>query len=310
MKNVLFMNSKNIYKANLHCHTTVSDGSLTPEEIKTAYTAKGYSIVAFTDHRILRPQSHLNDSTFLAVNACEMDLNESVSGKSWGSVKTYHLNLYAVNPEMTETPPVPRMSYSDAGALNEYIRDRNNEGFLVCYNHPYWSLQDYTDYSKLKGLFAMEIYNHGCEMEGYYGYSPQPYDEMLRAGNTLHCVSADDNHNRHPLDSAESDSFGGYVMIGSASLHYEDVMDALMRGNFYSTQGPEIYELSLENNKLFIKCSDADLIAVYTDSRRCYLKRGGSMTEAEFEITGQHKYIRVMIRDKNKKDANSNAFWL
>ena len=40
----------NAYKANLHCHTTMSDGRLTPEEIKAHYQAHGYSIVAFTDH--------------------------------------------------------------------------------------------------------------------------------------------------------------------------------------------------------------------------------------------------------------------
>ena len=39
------------YKANLHCHTVLSDGSLTAEEVKKAYMEHGYSIIAFTDHR-------------------------------------------------------------------------------------------------------------------------------------------------------------------------------------------------------------------------------------------------------------------
>ena len=43
------------YKANLHCHTDLSDGFLTPEEVKALYKAHGYSIVAFTDHDILIP---------------------------------------------------------------------------------------------------------------------------------------------------------------------------------------------------------------------------------------------------------------
>lgn len=42
------------YKANLHCHTTLSDGKLTPEEIKEAYKSRGYQVVAFTDHRVYR----------------------------------------------------------------------------------------------------------------------------------------------------------------------------------------------------------------------------------------------------------------
>ena len=45
--------------------------------------------------------------------------------------------------------------------------------------------RDCRDYQQLMGLWAMEIYNHGCEQEGFYGYHPQAYDEMLRAGGRL-----------------------------------------------------------------------------------------------------------------------------
>ena len=38
-------------KANLHWHTTFSDGKLTTEQIRDAYRRQGYSVVAFTDHR-------------------------------------------------------------------------------------------------------------------------------------------------------------------------------------------------------------------------------------------------------------------
>lgn len=36
----------NRYKANLHCHTTVSDGRLTPEAVKKLYKENGYSVIA------------------------------------------------------------------------------------------------------------------------------------------------------------------------------------------------------------------------------------------------------------------------
>ena len=37
MKKYLLANSGHFYKANLHVHTTVSDGQMTPEEIKRIY---------------------------------------------------------------------------------------------------------------------------------------------------------------------------------------------------------------------------------------------------------------------------------
>jgi len=296
-----------MYKANMHCHTTVSDGALTPEQVKEAYTARGYSIVAFTDHNIVKTHQYLNDNGFLAINACEVNINQAnIKGAS-----TYHFNLYATRPDMADTPPMPKMDYHDNEAINKYIAERSKEGFLVCYNHPYWSLQTYEEYSKLRGCFAMEIYNHNCEVdEGYYGYNPQVYDEMLRQGERVFCFSTDDNHNRGPEDIPDRDSFGGFIHINSKSLKYEDVMSALVNGDFYSSQGPEIYEISLEENKLTVKCSPAETIVVYTQGRRCYTKIGEMLTESVFELSGSYDYIRVMCRDKNKLDANSNAYWI
>ena len=59
------------YKANLHCHTTISDGVMTPQEVKDYYKERGYSVVAYTDHCIMVPHPELNDETFLALNGYE-----------------------------------------------------------------------------------------------------------------------------------------------------------------------------------------------------------------------------------------------
>ena len=37
MKKYLLPKSGNFYKANMHCHTTLSDGKKTPEEVKALY---------------------------------------------------------------------------------------------------------------------------------------------------------------------------------------------------------------------------------------------------------------------------------
>ena len=41
-------------KVNLHMHTTLSDGSKTPEEAAEIYKKAGYDVVAITDHWIHR----------------------------------------------------------------------------------------------------------------------------------------------------------------------------------------------------------------------------------------------------------------
>jgi len=307
MKKQLLFDGRNVYKANLHCHTTVSDGRHTPEEIKQMYTEKDYSIVAFTDHNIMQCQQQLNDNDFLAINACEVGINQTPQQ----GISTYHFNLYATRPDMLTPPPLPKMDYHDTDAINKYIADRVKDGFLVCYNHPYWSMQTYEEYSKLKGCFAMEIYNHNCEVDdGCRGHHGQVFDDMLRLGTKIFCVSTDDNHNIGPVYLPDKDSFGGYTYIGSESLKYENVIAALMNGNFYASQGPQIYEISLEGDVLTVKCSAVQAIRVYTKGRRCYELNGEGLTEASFKLTGNDGYIRVVCVDKDKKDANSNAFWL
>ena len=69
MKDRVLLPENGFYKANLHSHTTVSDGALTPEEAKKAYQAEGYSIVAFTDHRQYCKHEELDDDRFLSIAA-------------------------------------------------------------------------------------------------------------------------------------------------------------------------------------------------------------------------------------------------
>jgi len=76
MRKYLLPENGNFYKANLHCHSTVSDGVLTPEELKKAYMDKGYSIIAYTDHDIMIDHSDLTDESFLALRSYEMQINE------------------------------------------------------------------------------------------------------------------------------------------------------------------------------------------------------------------------------------------
>ena len=56
------------YRANLHCHSTLSDGRKTVEQIREDYMTHGYSIVAFTDHDVFLRHNDLSHDGFLALN--------------------------------------------------------------------------------------------------------------------------------------------------------------------------------------------------------------------------------------------------
>ena len=133
------------YKANLHSHTTISDGRLTPKEVKEAYNSRGYQILAVTDHRIYRNHQYLDDETFITIPAVEVDINEVSSERLAPGDRTYHLNLFDTRPdykrEEKEKGICPERRYRDFDYMNRYFREMAELGFLICYNHPYWSLQ-------------------------------------------------------------------------------------------------------------------------------------------------------------------------
>ena len=71
------------YKANLHSHSNLSDGELTPEEMVKAYREHGYSVLAITDHEYPRDNTELSFPD--SVNICPILRLRlcNISGMSW-----------------------------------------------------------------------------------------------------------------------------------------------------------------------------------------------------------------------------------
>ena len=83
MRTYLFNPENKFYKANMHSHSTDSDGVFTPAELKEHYMAEGYQIIAYSDHRTLVPHTELSDENFLAITASEFNnICLPYSGKS------------------------------------------------------------------------------------------------------------------------------------------------------------------------------------------------------------------------------------
>ena len=271
MKKYLLPKEGNFYKANLHCHSTFSDGKLTPEQIKKAYMNEGYSIVAFTDHDILISHEELNDENFLALNGFEIEIDKNLPGATEHRFKkTCHICFIALDKN-NKVQPFFGEGYLFGNAVShrhevlydketyDYEREYNPEsisrvmrlgrekGFFVTYNHPAWSMEEYKEYINYHGMHAMEIVNNSCVVSGHEDYNAKIYDDMLINGEKIYCVSTDDNHNFHGLEKPYTDSFGGFVMIKAEKLEYETITKALVEGKFYASQGPLIHDLYIED---------------------------------------------------------------
>ncbi len=343
MKKVLLpAESENIhhYRANLHSHSTLSDGKKTPEEMKEFYKSHGYSVLAITDHNVFVPHNDLTDDDFLMLNGYEVN----VGGKNR---VTCHICLVACDKDndidrfyhRTEYIPdwygkgidvrkLIKFDESKPDYIREYtpecisdiMKTARDNGFFVTYNHPYWSMETYEQYINYDGMDAMEIYNYGCVSScGYDEDNSICYEDFLRKGKRIFCVATDDNHNHCDDNSVYCDSFGGSIMIVAENLKYNTVTKALKDGNFYSLTGtsthtsPKIKSISVEDGKIYVETEDARSIYCLFYNRAYAIKianDGETVNSAEFAIGKEAVYFRIVVTDTVGYKTYSNAYFI
>lgn len=89
------------FKANLHSHSNLSDGRLTPEAMAEAYRAQGYSVLAITDHEAPYDHSRLDTPDFLLLTGYEAYIRPSADCQLDPYGPEIHLNLLAREPHNT-----------------------------------------------------------------------------------------------------------------------------------------------------------------------------------------------------------------
>ena len=335
MRTYLLPETGHFYKANLHCHTTVSDGKKTPEEIKELYMKKGYSIVAYTDHNAFIPHNDLTDENFLALNGMEMDIVNNYGNHEEYEVARCDLSLIALDPSIVYQPLWHRKMYQDnlrdeikamiqidenesnyrrtyeIGAISYLMQTARKKGFYVILNHPTRSRERYVNYTRYEGMHAIEMLNGDSIRTGHDEYNTRIYDDILNTGKRIYGVAGDENRNFAPDESRYSDSGWAFTMIKAQTLDYASVADALEKGYFYVSEGPEIYELYVEDGKIHVKCSEAVHITCTSQHRvgqRIVTELGQEVTEAVFRVQPEWGRFRITVRDKRGRLAYTNAY--
>ncbi|MBE7090571.1 MAG: hypothetical protein E7363_01465 [Clostridiales bacterium] len=336
MRKYLLPKEGQFYKANMHTHTTVSDGQMTPAEIKKVYQDHGYSIVAFTDHDVFVPHHDLTDDKFLALAGVEVAVSEDIPDVEFASQKTYHLNFYARSADITEFPlfSEKRVGQSIRGSItpemlkydyrisygqediNKAIRFADDCGFFASYNHPVWSMQTYKDYGDLENVWGVEVFNSGCFITGR-DETIIPWEDLLRQGKKPFPLATDDAHTLR-------DCCGGFLMVKAKELTYPTVIQALEKGDFYATTGPRIYELWLEGTVLHISCSPAQQVNLTAENRwtHNHFAMPDLRTEINMDIStwfriakeakeklNRNSYFRITVKDQAGKAAYTRAYF-
>ncbi len=320
------------FKANLHCHSTLSDGRLSPEQLKTVYREQGYDILAITDHESPRDHSALSETDFLMLTGYEAYIRPDPECCYDVFASEIHLNLFARDPH-NETlicynpacckylSPAEQEALTKAGSvrtreytseyINEFIRTANENGYLVSYNHPVWSMESEERIMSYDGIFSMEMVNGNSYTLNHMEYNGPLYDKLIRSGKKWFVHAADDNHNKYPFDHPQNDSFRAFTMLLSDTLSYDAVICAMERGDMYASTGPLIHEVSYENGVVHIACSPASSVICHIGSKHpasVHASINNTITEADIELHPQARYMRITVIDENGNTADTRAF--
>jgi len=325
------------YKANLHCHTNLSDGALPPQEVKRIYKDAGYSVLAITDHERPCDHSAMTEDDFVMLTGYEAYIRPG-EGCVYDIYKPeIHINLFNRDPHNVDVigwndcyckyvkDPVEKAAMHHYGSeaprnysveyINSFIKTAKEDGYICALNHAVWSLEEFNRLFEYEGFFSMEICNYGSYSEGLPEYNGALYDMFLHRGIRIFAHSADDNHNHLPVGIPGCDSFGGFTMINTQDnvLSYDSVFSSLEKGSFYSSMGPLIHSLEVNGDRVHIETSPVVRIAMIYGGKKTAVARpdefGQTITAADFTIPAECKYIRFTVADEKGRMADTRGYF-
>jgi hypothetical protein len=282
----LFNKQMKWFKGNLHTHTTESDGTISVEECINAYKSRGYDFLCITDHRIYGKGCHSKD--FIVLPGTEFHHHDEKMRKA------FHITGINIQKEIP----------TDDSCSPQYIIDQINEaGGIAVMAHPAWSLLTHEDTMKLSGLTAIEIYNTISEAYSCRGYSDNYADVLASKGYVKQLLAVDDAH------FYDKDAFRGWIMVQSDEFSAGSIVNAIRKGSYYSTQGPEFKRISVVGNMIMAETSPAASISFISDSffvRERIVEQSGLITEGKYKIKSTDSVVRIEITDADGRKAWSN----
>ncbi|MEX0755865.1 MAG: CehA/McbA family metallohydrolase [Actinomycetota bacterium] len=293
-------------RAQLHCHSTNSDGELTPDALIAHYEWAGYDVVAITDHWHIT--KHPGTDRVLTITGAE--LNADLPGdERYCDLLVYGIDQLLDDPAVRSNNSFPDMS---TGA-----RWANENGGVAYLAHPYWSGVRHDLVVASEGLAGLEHFNASSQSDADRGDASALWDESLEEGGPTFGLWTDDAH--YPgfdLDRA-------WTWVRAAERTPAAVLEALRTGATYGSTGPTILDAVRTETGVEVRCSPARAVLLHTSyelgagvwgsprprvwyGRALETTPDGLVTAARLEFEQPVAFARVVIQDAAGERAWSN----
>ena len=327
---------QNQYKGQMHCHTTNSDGNLSPANVVAKYVGYGYDFMTITDHNYITPNPSPNADIVWMGDSYE---------DTWNSAGHQHMNVWNCS-EVINRVNAYTTSNTPQMLVNHYVKNGNS---VLSYNHPEYPVvyaSDETLENLPNGISFVEIYNSTIQtylgevdslpstanfgdMVTYNGTryintsitkaSPnwqatteeanpdgnldRGFRIMLDSGKKVFCDAVDDFHRGDNMENR------GWQMVFANSRTKQSIWNGLLMGSSYASTGVYLNDVSFVDGVFRLDIEDgANAVTTFYGFNDEVLGTSNGTT-AIYEVTGDEKYVRAMVEIDGKK-AWTQPIWV
>ncbi|QKW17593.1 CehA/McbA family metallohydrolase [Verrucosispora sp. NA02020] len=298
MINLPFRWPGRFWRGNLHTHSNLSDGALPPEEVVRRYQEAGYDFLAITDHFRakygfpLADTRELRSPGFTTLLGAELHPPRTEFSSEW-HILAVGLPLDFPSPEPTENAA-------------QLARRARAAGAFVGLAHPAASLLTAADAESLDAAHAVEVYNALAAREDR-GDSWHLTDVLLNRGHRLTAYAADDAH----FQPQDPPGCAAWVQVRAESLAPEPLLAALKAGHYYSSTGPELYDVQVNAGFVTVTCSPVSKVLVTGGNPGAQVIHGEALQECSLPLAMfKRGWCRITVENSDGQRAWTNPIYL
>jgi len=282
-------------RGNTHTHSTVSDGSHSPQEVIDIYGRiatspkhpwNNYRWLVLTDH---------NKETFpenFEIPEKEGFVVMIGREESWGK------HIVGINCEMTFEQDIHGMEMNSLEYHQARIDKMVDEGGMVILPHPHWASMDHWSAEnaiKLERYTGIELIN-GDIWNGPGYLATDVWDAALTAGKRVWGFGADDFHSVRDFHNA-------WTTVYARECTKDAILEAIKCGSLYASNGADFERLYVDGDWIIAEAKDTNT-TVLTEKTFKFIGAGGEVLHrqigtgrtAAYKAQGREKYVRVELQ--------------
>lgn len=275
-------------KGNLHTHTTASDGHGTAENAVRWYRDHGYRFLVISDHGVVVQPAKVKVDGLVFVPGEEVTSKLHVNGLGVRHVvKTNGLGFSRTTPDVLR-------------GITDRIRAA---GGIPMLNHP-------GDPKHLKVDDLLPVRRHYLMELNWDPPALEPmWDSLLSSGLRVWATMTDDAHCNY-IGNVPG---GRFVSVRVKTVSVPDILAALDRGDFYTSSGVELSDVSFEDNVLSISVRSKPNVTytVQFIGKGCRVLSKTNGATAQYQLTNDADagYVRAKVTCNDGTMAYTQPVW-